>query len=47
MASVKAITLNEEQTRKFLSFFVKEALEIAKKELENEKSSVAVGSSGS
>ncbi|GIM45218.1 hypothetical protein DNHGIG_07670 [Collibacillus ludicampi] len=31
--SVKKIKLNEEQTKKFLSFFVPEAIELAKKKL--------------
>jgi len=31
------ITLNEEQTKKFLSFFVKEAFEIVKRKAEEQK----------
>ncbi|MEJ8548446.1 hypothetical protein [Brevibacillus borstelensis] len=33
MASVKAIKLNEEQTKRFLSFFIPELIELAKKRI--------------
>lgn len=36
MKEVTKIFLNKEQTRKFLSFFVQEALEIANKRLEEQ-----------